>query len=171
MNPEKIPFPSDAELDRTLHTMGGDLSASIDHASGQPALLRAQLGFVSTMLAEVDPLPMSAALLWRRPGGRVEAALVENELVVGRGEDCRLKITGDGEVGRKHFRVIRQGDTYLVEDLESRNGTFVNDEACRITQRRLRSGDVLLVGSNTILVFFADQTAIEATSADLTGPC
>lgn len=47
-------------------------------------------------------------------------------------------------VSRLHCRLTLQSDGLLVEDLESRNGTFVNGE--RVTKLVMRSGDVLRVG-------------------------
>jgi pSer/pThr/pTyr-binding forkhead associated (FHA) protein len=44
---------------------------------------------------------------------------------VGRSLDNEIRLT-DKTVSRKHLRVARKGDKYLVRDLKSRNGTFVN---------------------------------------------
>jgi adenylate cyclase len=44
---------------------------------------------------------------------------------VGRSLDNEIRLT-DKTVSRKHLRVDRRGDKYLVTDLKSRNGTFVN---------------------------------------------
>src|SRR5205823_1100933 len=42
------------------------------------------------------------------------------------------------------------GDDLVVEDLESTNGTFVNDK--RVTRQPLRRGDVIAIGKHTLLV-------------------
>ena len=44
---------------------------------------------------------------------------------VGRSLDNEIRLT-DKTVSRKHLRVVRRGDKYLIRDLKSRNGTFVN---------------------------------------------
>ena len=48
-------------------------------------------------------------------------------------------------VSRQHARLILQGDTYLLEDLNSSNGTWVND--VRVTSPvLLQAGDVIAMG-------------------------
>ena len=66
-------------------------------------------------------------------------------LVLGRGEGCEIRID-DTSVSRRHARIVPDADGYLVEDLQSTNGTFVND---RVTdgQHRLHDGDYLRVGN------------------------
>jgi signal transduction histidine kinase len=56
----------------------------------------------------------------------------------------------DIEVSRRHCRLTREGDEFLLSDLGSSNGTFVNGD--RIKQCELRSGDQIRVGA-TVLVF------------------
>lgn len=60
-------------------------------------------------------------------------------LVVGRQEGCDV-VLKDDTVSRQHARIVRNTEGYFVEDLNSRNGTFLNGK--RIEGRsRLRSGD------------------------------
>lgn len=65
--------------------------------------------------------------------------LPNDEVILGRGEDCDL-IIAERQVSRQHIRLFKQGDYYYVEDLESRNGTWVNGEQLKGT-RRLNDGD------------------------------
>jgi pSer/pThr/pTyr-binding forkhead associated (FHA) protein len=69
-------------------------------------------------------------------------------------------------VSGRHARIARDGDSFVVEDLESRNGTFVNGE--RITRRVLRHGDVVLVGKHTLL--FDAEAAGGAAGAAASAP-
>ena len=48
-----------------------------------------------------------------------------SEVFVGRSPDNDIQIR-DSFVSRRHLRIIRKGDRYLVRDLKSRNGTFVD---------------------------------------------
>jgi diguanylate cyclase (GGDEF)-like protein len=65
-------------------------------------------------------------------------------LLIGRGPDCDIRIN-DTSVSRHHVRIQRQGEAYVLADLQSTNGTFVNDEAaCRC---QLNDGDSLRVGN------------------------
>ncbi len=54
-------------------------------------------------------------------------SLAEEETLVGRDQSCQIVIDDDS-VSRQHARIVREDDTYFIEDLESRNGTFVNGE-------------------------------------------
>lgn len=74
-------------------------------------------------------------------GNRYE--LPGTEYFLGRHPDCHIVIEV-GAVSRRHARVIREGDSYYVEDLDSRNGTYLNDEKIQ-GRRRLRDGDQLRV--------------------------
>ncbi|MCA1816549.1 MAG: protein kinase [Acidobacteria bacterium] len=56
------------------------------------------------------------------------------------------------KISRRHARIFRKGDTYLVEDLGSVNGTVVND-TLRLAPhqpRALESGDKLRLGETTL---------------------
>ena len=73
-------------------------------------------------------------------------------IVLGRepGDAARSILVQDQGVSRKHAEVFRIGELFFIRDLESRNGTFVNDKA--ISEVVLRIGDQIRVG-NTVLVF------------------
>lgn len=77
--------------------------------------------------------------------------LTEDELIIGRGEAAVIRINEEN-VSRQHARVVRKGNEFLVEDLNSTNGTFVNTK--KITAHILGSGDLILIG-NTILKFIS----------------
>lgn len=51
--------------------------------------------------------------------------LPKDSWVIGRAEDCDLIVT-EPTVGSHHCRLTRREDGFVLEDLESRNGTFVN---------------------------------------------
>jgi pSer/pThr/pTyr-binding forkhead associated (FHA) protein len=67
---------------------------------------------------------------------------------IGRLPDNTLVIDNPA-VSSHHACVFRDGNHYVVEDLESTNGTFVNEQ--RVTRQVLRNGDVLLVGKHKLV--------------------
>jgi pSer/pThr/pTyr-binding forkhead associated (FHA) protein len=82
-------------------------------------------------------------------------------LTIGRDARNDLALSDDPKVSRQHARIRHEGDTYVIEDLQSRNGTFLEreSEVTRITSpQQLRSHDVVRVGS-TRLVFNVDVVA------------
>lgn len=70
--------------------------------------------------------------------------MVEGTVQVGRSEDSDVFLV-DPSVSRNHAEVELDGDTPVVRDLTSTNGTFVNGE--RVQVRRLMPGDVLTFGN------------------------
>ena len=46
---------------------------------------------------------------------------------IGRSSDNHIQLT-DKHISRKHLEVFRKGERYLIKDLESKNGTFVDGE-------------------------------------------
>jgi hypothetical protein len=82
--------------------------------------------------------------------------LTADSVVLGREEGVDISLR-DPEVSRQHARVSWQAGTYVLEDLGSTNGTFLN--GMQITgQRPLRPGDSIGLGQ-TILVLQPQGTA------------
>ena len=71
--------------------------------------------------------------------------------VIGRGKEAQVRID-DAGASREHARFLETPDgSYVVEDMGSTNGTFVNSE--QITQAvRLGKGDLLQIGSTVFEV-------------------
>src|SRR3954469_4314094 len=77
-------------------------------------------------------------------------------MTIGRAPVCEIRLEDDG-ISRSHARVKCEGDNAWVEDLGSRNGTFVNGE--KIGQLvKIADGDKIQVGRTTVLRFgFTDN--------------
>jgi diguanylate cyclase (GGDEF)-like protein len=71
--------------------------------------------------------------------------LGERQLLLGRGEDCDI-VLHDHSVSRRHARIEPTPEGYYVSDLQSTNGTFVNDKQID-THSLLQDGDYLRVGN------------------------
>jgi hypothetical protein len=76
---------------------------------------------------------------------RGESYPLGDEITVGRGGGCGIVLTADQFVSTVHARVFRRGDDVFVEDLGSRNGTFVNGERINATTK-IRRGDRVQFG-------------------------
>ena len=61
----------------------------------------------------------------------------------------------DDTVSRRHARIFREGTHYYIEDLNSKNHTYVNDQ--RVRKARLKDGDEIKIGFNSLL--FQSETA------------
>jgi len=104
-------------------------------------------------------------VMFRADGERRSFSIVRDMTVVGRREDCDLRIPL-GEVSRKHCRLIMEGDGIRLEDLGSSNGTFHNGECVR--EATLNAGDTVQIGPVTFMVQIdgvpADEEMQPATS-------
>jgi predicted component of type VI protein secretion system len=76
-------------------------------------------------------------------------------------------VLGDAEVSRQHARITRTPAGYVLEDLGSTNGTFVNGDRLA-TPRVLNAGDLLGLGEIVTLTF--DSTAPEAAATVMGAP-
>ena len=105
---------------------------------------------------------MGVVLVMFRPDGQRRSFSVTRDMtVIGRREDCDLRIPL-GDVSRKHCRLILEGDTIRVEDLGSSNGTYRNGE--RVQQAEVTPGDTLQIGP----VVFVLQVDGHPADEDLT---
>jgi diguanylate cyclase (GGDEF)-like protein len=72
-------------------------------------------------------------------------------VVIGRGADCGIQIE-DHSVSRRHARIVAAEEGFVAIDLESTNGTYVNNVP--VARQLLKDGDYLRVG-NCIYRFLA----------------
>ncbi len=80
--------------------------------------------------------------------GRRYELLPNRVETIGREEGATVQLH-DTEVSRKHARVIYDNGRYLITDLNSSNGTFLNQ--IRITTAAINSGDKINVGASCLL--------------------
>lgn len=69
-------------------------------------------------------------------------------------------------VSSRHARIVREGDGFVLEDLKSTNGTFVNNAP--VTRHALKSGDVVLVGKHRLV--YEEAPGDEAVVAEASEP-
>lgn len=82
-------------------------------------------------------------VMFKRDGQRKDFAIINDRTVIGRAEDCALRVPLLS-VSRRHCEVIRSQQELSVRDLASSNGTYVNNQ--RVNEKVLRPGDRLSVG-------------------------
>jgi FHA domain len=79
--------------------------------------------------------------------------LSKSEIYVGRDISNDIAVN-DAEISRKHARLTQQEDTFVVEDLGSTNGTFVDAQRL-MGPHVLRPGELIMFGENVGMVFEA----------------
>jgi diguanylate cyclase (GGDEF)-like protein len=91
--------------------------------------------------------------------GKVHA-LGSEPVHIGRSQDAELWLGDDG-VSRRHARLVPDNGRFIIEDLDSANGTFVQGE--RVKRRLLEDGDLIQVGPTAVFRYSiadADQEAL-----------
>jgi len=73
-----------------------------------------------------------------------------DKVVIGRGQKAQIRLFDDG-ISREHAQIVIEGNSIVLQDLGSTNGTFCN--GLKVDRRELVDGDKILVGSTTILKF------------------
>jgi pSer/pThr/pTyr-binding forkhead associated (FHA) protein len=84
-------------------------------------------------------------------------ALDTPETTIGREEGCTIHIEGLG-ISRRHCSIARVEDRYLLRDLDSENGTWVNGQ--RVREQELRDGDLVGLGVQASLSFRNQAQAV-----------
>jgi len=74
-----------------------------------------------------------------------------DQLTIGR-DSTNEVVINDAEISRRHARLTFQGGKYVLEDLGSTNGTFVNGQRLA-GPRVLKAGEVVSFGEQIVLVF------------------
>ena len=99
------------------------------------------------------PKTPRARLLIARNGEQREVVIDEPEAMLGRDESTQVPIE-DPLASRRHCRILRENDTFWLEDMRSLNGTQVNGEP--VTRRQLANNDRISIGE-TVLTFKAES--------------
>lgn len=81
---------------------------------------------------------------WELPG---------RPFIVGRGDQADAPIR-DNRMSRQHFVIFSKDNAFVVQDLKSTNGTWVNNE--RITEAELKPNDRIRAGQ-TVFIYLAEK--------------
>lgn len=167
-------WPKTFISEATLTSVIAEIREVLADRARQPRFVRtvhrfgyAFCGGISSSSVALAPVSPSVCFLLGKTG---ELMLNEGENVLGR--EGRDTITVNAAtVSRRHARIIVAGEEATVEDLGSKNGTFLGSE--RLTaSARLCDGDRLLIGA-VPLVFrvrrSAESTLTRATPEEESG--
>ncbi|MCB1198277.1 MAG: diguanylate cyclase [Deltaproteobacteria bacterium] len=118
------------------------------HITGEPTVVKHKREI--KMVSGDDENASIIILHGNNMGKRFE--IKGNDIIIaGRSSTCDITVPEDN-VSRQHAKVYRRNKKFVVEDLGSTNGTFVNTK--RIEIQELTDGDIILIG-NTILKFIS----------------
>ena len=98
-------------------------------------------------------MPKSTSLAWlignEGTPDEVRYPLNPSETILGRGGDCDIQVD-DQLVSRRHAAIQVQGDHIEVKDLDSSNGTFLNEK--EVSRSPIKDGDRIRMGNTTFLL-------------------
>lgn len=122
-------WPDTFVSDATLASLVAELRRALRDSSRKPRFLRTVHGFGYAFCGEAleEPDPRSAvpdAATFRLTIGHREVGLREGENVLGRMRDAVVWVDGT-TVSRRHARIVVRGESATLEDLGSKNGTFL----------------------------------------------
>lgn len=82
----------------------------------------------------------------------------KDELTLGRGEECDV-VLAERQVSRQHLRVYKEGARYYAEDLDSKNGTWVNGQQLKGV-RELSDGDEVQLALAVRIKFVGSESTM-----------
>lgn len=155
-------WPETFVTETSLAGIVTEVRAALGDDARKPRYLRTVHGYGYAFAAEVQAVPKPRYRVIVRG---VEIPLGTGENLIGRKPEAAIFID-DASVSREHAR-ITVGDNALLEDLGSKNGTFVNGR--RVTAPEpLHNRDVVVAG--TVTFTFHDTNVAESTVTVHGGP-
>jgi DNA-binding winged helix-turn-helix (wHTH) protein len=160
-------WPDTFVAEITLHSLVSEIRRAIGDDSNDPHFIRTVHGFGYAFIA--DSQPAQAASTHRRVRGWLiwdheRLQVFDGDNVFGRGDADVVELPST-TVSRRHARISFDEDPW-IEDLGSKNGTFVGEN--RVTSRvRLNDGDRVRFGSFLLTFRVAqppDATATQSTT-------
>ena len=151
-------WPGGVVADATLVALIKQLRAALDDRDRAAPLIRTvhRVGYALEMpLVRREPASPSMLARWLTVGQR-RLSLAAGENIVGRDEAANLRID-DPMVSRRHARIVVSGASALIEDLGSKNGTFVDGTPVANGSVPLRNGLQLAFG--TVLVVYGESAS------------
>jgi len=149
-------WPGGAVADATLVALIKQLRAALDDRDRAAPLIRTvhRVGYALELpLVRHEPAMPSVAARWLTVGQR-RLSLATGENIVGRDEAASVRLD-DPMVSRRHARILVSGSGALIEDLGSKNGTFIDGQPIAAGSMPLRNGIQLAFG--TVLVVYGES--------------
>jgi DNA-binding winged helix-turn-helix (wHTH) protein len=173
--PEAVPkamihervWPGSFVSEATVASVVAEIRSALGDTDRGAPLVRTVHGFGYAFSAEAreteGPAPEEPSPEWRVVWGDNEVALLPGENLVGRDHRCAIRLDLES-VSRRHSRIALSREGASLEDLQSKNGTFLN--GLRVdAARALSDGDEIRVGAARLRVRRRPLSATTKTEA------
>jgi DNA-binding winged helix-turn-helix (wHTH) protein len=140
-------WPSTFVSEATLASLVGELRDALGERGRETLFIRTVHGFgyaFSGSAHETGELEVTSIRHWIVCEGR-EKALAEGEHLIGRDADVAITLSSP-TVSRRHARIVIAGDLTTLEDLGSKNGTYLRGRALA-SPTQLADGDQIRIGA------------------------
>jgi DNA-binding winged helix-turn-helix (wHTH) protein len=158
-------WPGTFVSDSSLPSLVSEIREAIADHERESGLVRTLHGFGYAFQAQGSPIlhasdPAAAGPNGWLIGTKAEVALLPGENILGREGDGVILVKST-TVSRRHARIVIDGKGAVVEDLGSKNGTYVNDR--RVSEPTpIVDGDQIRVGS----LLFTFRLAVASNSTE-----
>jgi DNA-binding winged helix-turn-helix (wHTH) protein len=161
-------WPSTFVEETNLAGLVAEIRRALQDPAPDPRFVRTVYGFGYRFIGDVAVGDSQAA----PPAGRVklylvtdqhEMLLMDGANVIGRAEDATIRIDSPG-VSRYHARVLVSDGVATLEDVQSKNGTYLNDTRLSASAP-LSEGDEIKVGRVVLIFRVASGTGSTHTVA------
>ena len=143
-----------------LSSLVAELRTALGDRARDPQFVRTVHGFGYAFAADVSPAKPKVPTAILLVAGRT-IPLYAGPNVLGRDPSSGILID-DGTVSRRHASIHLDGETAILEDLGSKNGTFIGNR--RVTSAEVRAGDEILIGTTRMRLVEVDALKTTATA-------
>ena len=156
-------WPGTFVSDGTLTSLLVEVRSATGDSARSPRFVRTVHSFGYAFIGSTKDLPQGVSVgpgqrvVYRLIWGTREIALLPGENVFGRNEDATVWID-DAAVSRRHARIVIDETGAVLEDLGSRNGTFLRGKKIG-APTKLAAGDLLAIGPAAMVFRIFKQTA------------
>lgn len=168
-------WPDTFVTESSLARLTAELREALGDDARTPRFIRTVYGFGYAFCGEAREAPAArdAPRGAAAPGGlRLvvggrEIPLLEGENILGRAEDARARVDST-RASRRHARIVIDGGRATLEDLGSKNGTYLRGGRLTRTEA-LRDGDEIVIGP-VLMTFRAGPSRATETDSALRRP-
>lgn len=159
-------WPGTSVSESSLPGLVADLRLALGDDRDEPRFIRTarRYGYAFCGAAVGGPAPALDACRWIAMRAGHEIPLPEGSHMIGRGERCRIRCESI-RVSRCHAQVHISAERAVIEDLGSRNGTWLRGERLRGSSE-IHAGDTVCVGPEAIRFVAGGKEASTLADSD-----
>lgn len=146
-----------------LGVLVAEVRAALGDDARRPRFIRTAYGFGYGFIAETTPSDRIRASRRLRRGAE-EIELLEGENLLGRDAGAVIRLEGEG-ISRRHARIVVRAGRVTIEDLGSKNGTYVQGQRIDGT-RELSAGDEIRISRELLVLIEANPARSTVTELD-----